>query len=120
MEACAVEAWFQVLDVDPGQRLRFHFHVDLGVDMGRVQRHMAKPSADRVDVDASAQQMDGGRVPPDVLIDIAGTIYPAGLCRVAGSWPRIPRLYEIASRDSFAALPAIQLGEGANYEVHHH
>ena len=35
------------------------FEIDLGVDVGRIERHVAKPGANRVDVDAGAEQMDG-------------------------------------------------------------
>jgi hypothetical protein len=45
------------------QRLGFHREIDLGVDVGGVDGDMAEPSADRVDVDARPQQMDGGRMP---------------------------------------------------------
>lgn len=36
--AFAAAAWFVGRgDIDPGQRFRLHFHVDLGIDMCRVQ-----------------------------------------------------------------------------------
>jgi hypothetical protein len=54
---------FQAGDVNAGQRLGLHFHVDLRIDMGRIQRHMAKPGAYGVDVDTGAQKINGRCVP---------------------------------------------------------
>ena len=49
-------------DIEAGQSLRLHLHVDLGIDMRCVQRHVPQPRSDCVDVDARAEQMNRGRV----------------------------------------------------------
>jgi hypothetical protein len=42
----------------------FHARVDLGVAIGRLQTHVAQPSADDVDVDARFEEMDRCGMPP--------------------------------------------------------
>jgi hypothetical protein len=44
--------------------LRFGRQIDLGINVGRVDRDVPQPRADGVDVDAGAQQVGRGRVPP--------------------------------------------------------
>lgn len=53
---------FQAADFNLGQRLCLHFQINLGVDVRGVQRHMAEPGADHVDIDAGTQEVDGCRV----------------------------------------------------------
>lgn len=54
---------FQAADINLGQRLGLHFQIHLGVDVRGVQRNMAQPSADGVDIDTCTQEVDGCRVP---------------------------------------------------------
>ena len=42
------------------QGLRLHLQVHFGVAIGGFEGRMSQPRADRVDVDAGAQQVDGG------------------------------------------------------------
>lgn len=51
----------------------FHLQVRFSVDIGRVERNMAEPSTDRVDVNAGAKEVGGAGVAPMPL---------PGLCRV--------------------------------------
>ena len=53
----------RVRDIGEGQRPGFHLEVDLGVDVRRVQPLVAKPGADRVDVNASFEEVAGRGVP---------------------------------------------------------
>src|SRR5208283_2435405 len=53
-------------------------HIGLGVDAGGVQRHVAEPSPDRVDVDARLQQVRGGRMADYVRTDPLATKWRAG------------------------------------------
>ena len=46
-----------------GQSTRFGLEVGLRVDVGRVERDVTQPGADRIDVDACAQKMGCGGVP---------------------------------------------------------
>ena len=45
------------------QSLSLHLQVDLGIDVGRVQRNMAEPGANRVNVHAGAEQVRCRRMP---------------------------------------------------------
>src|SRR6516162_444560 len=47
----------------------FRFKVRLGIDVGRIERHMSEPSTDRIDINARLQKMAGGRVSDDVRTD---------------------------------------------------
>ena len=42
------------------QGLRLHFQIHFGVAVGRLQGDMAEPGADGVDVDAGAEEVNGG------------------------------------------------------------
>jgi hypothetical protein len=46
-----------------GKDFGFTLQIDFGVDVGRVDGDLSEPSADGVNIDASTQQMRGGRVP---------------------------------------------------------
>ena len=46
------------------ERFRFHVEVCLGVDIGGVERDVAEPSTDGVDIDTGAQKMGGRAVAP--------------------------------------------------------
>jgi hypothetical protein len=61
--------WRQSRDIDAGKRLRLHLQVYLGVNICRVQGHMPQPGPDRVDVNASAQQVNRRRVAHQVRTD---------------------------------------------------
>jgi hypothetical protein len=54
------------------ERFRFHLQVDLRVDVGSTQRHMAQPPAYRIYVHTRSQQVHGCRVPNDVWADLLG------------------------------------------------
>jgi hypothetical protein len=47
----------------------FRCKVRLGIDVGRIERHMSEPSPDRIDVNARLQKMAGGRVSDDMRTD---------------------------------------------------
>ena len=55
-----------VESVGVSEHFGFTLQVDFGVDVGGVDRDVAEPRADGVDVDAGAQQMRGGCVPDGV------------------------------------------------------
>ena len=52
------------------QCLCFHFKIDLRVAVGRLQRDMAEPSPDGINVDPSAEQMHGSGVPNGMGTDL--------------------------------------------------
>ncbi len=60
---CSPWGLFQAADINLGQGLGLHFQIHLGVDVRGVQRNMAQPSADGVDIDTCTQEVDGCRVP---------------------------------------------------------
>lgn len=62
-------------NIDACQRSSFHFQVNFGVYIRRVQRDMSQPSPDRIDVDTAARHMDSCRVANVVRA------YPFGLHR---------------------------------------
>ena len=66
---CCLDELSQAADINLRQRLGLHFQIHLGVDVRGVQRHMAQPSADRVDINTCTQQMDGCRVPDRMRAD---------------------------------------------------
>src|SRR5712691_6941142 len=39
--------------------LGLHLQIDFGIDIGRVERDMSQPSADRVDVHSRSEEVDG-------------------------------------------------------------
>jgi transposase len=55
---------------EPDGRL-LHTRVDLRIPVGRLQTHVAEPSTDDIDVNASLEQMNGCRMPKHVRADRA-------------------------------------------------
>ena len=51
------------------QSLGFHLQIDFRVDVGRVERNMAEPRANGVDVHAGAEQVRGRRMTNRVRAD---------------------------------------------------
>ena len=51
------------------QRLGLHLEIHLGVAVGRLERRVAQPGADRVDVDTGAQEVDGHSMAQGVWAD---------------------------------------------------
>src|SRR6266478_3851252 len=47
----------------------FRCKVRLGIDVGRIERHVSEPSPDRIDVNARLQKMASGRVSDDMGTD---------------------------------------------------
>ena len=52
------------------QGLGLHLQVHFGVDVGGIQRDVAQPGADRIDVHAGPEQVDGGGVPKGVCAHV--------------------------------------------------
>lgn len=50
-----------------GHRLGLHLDIDFGIDVAGIDRRMAKPRADRVDIHTGKHQMEGGRAPVHYL-----------------------------------------------------
>jgi hypothetical protein len=57
--------------------LRLGRQINLGVDIGRVDRDVPQPCTDGVDVDAGAQQVRRGRVPTMSVPTLVDTMYPS-------------------------------------------
>lgn len=70
-----------VTDVALSQRVGLHLEVDLGVNIGGVQRSVPKPPPDRVDVNAGTKQMAGCCMANGVRTDpLVGHRGRANLC----------------------------------------
>ena len=52
-----------------GQHLGLRLQIHFGIHVGRVDRDVTQPCADRVDIHARAQEVRGGRVPDHVRAD---------------------------------------------------
>src|SRR5437899_539774 len=61
-----------IRDLAGAQSLGFHLEIDLRVDVRRVERDVAEPGANRVDVNAGTQQMDGRCVANHMGTDALG------------------------------------------------
>ena len=57
-------------DITSRQSGSLHFEIDLRVNVRCVQRSMAKPGADRVDINTGAKQVNRARVPSHVRTDM--------------------------------------------------
>ena len=78
-------------DIAGSESLGLRLQIDLRVDIGSIERDVAQPATDRVDVDASAQQMRGRRVADNVrtdhLFDSEGALFAARLAyRFTSAW----------------------------------
>ena len=67
---------FRMKSVSMCQNLGLRLKIDFGVDVGCVNRNMAQPCADGVDIDSGAKKTSGRRMPDGV-----GTDRPVRKCR---------------------------------------
>jgi hypothetical protein len=49
-------------DLTCRERFGLHLHIDLGINVGRIEGDVAEPSTDRVDVNSRAKKMSRGCV----------------------------------------------------------